>query len=87
MKNINQISREITNFFDDDFELQHVQEVLIDKLEDYMKTYYGVPDWKGDEIWALHFAKHILEKPLSQLSLNWIWDRIKQEALREILED
>ena len=86
MENISKICKELNDFFGG-VDHQHMADVLLNKLEAHMKTTYGVPDWTGDCIWALHLAKHIQSMPLTKIKTEWIMEQIRKEALREILDD
>ena len=87
MQNIMKIIRDLNNFFDGNFELNHMIDVVLNKLELHMQMKYHVPDWKGDYTWANSFVQGIKRKPLKELSLDWIWEQIRNEAIREIKDD
>lgn len=87
MENISKICKELNDFFGGSVDQQHMVDVLLNKLEAHIKTTYGVPDWTGEYIWALHLAKHIQSMPLTKIKTEWIMEQIHKEALHEILDD
>ena len=86
MQNISLTYRNLGTFFHGKLELNDIMNTIRDKFEIYMMDTFNVTDWHCDESWLLNFSKGILNKKVSDLSIEWINEQIAKEARREIME-
>ena len=68
-------------------EFKHVMDVLRSKYIAFVTRTFNLPDYHVDEKWLYNFASGVLNRPASQVTVEWIYQQFAQQARHELIED